>query len=600
MSRPRNDVFRRCCPILALLVIAGSAPWAATAAPAASDGRSAVIDPLTLVPPHADFFIHAPKPWALVDEYAAVDAVRQFKSFHKVQDLLDSTGSRRFGQLVGYVEKRLGLPWPELLNRLTGGGAVLSARFGENAPALLVIQGTDEAVLKQFVAVAGELIEQEFLRQDGTARLTRARHRETDVLQAGKDFRAAVVGTTLLISNREEVLRQAIDRRLDGGPSLGGQDGPDSPRAARAGLPGEPLVWSWISLRAAHASKEAKDTFATPRNNFLATFFIGGWLDVAGRAPYLTVSLHRDGSGFRTLVRMPRGRADMAPGLTLHVPPEGKTGTLPLLEPEGVLYSKSYHFDLAELWARRANLFPAKQVQEFEAFDKRVAPFLFGTAPSKIYGYAGPHQRFVVAVQKTPGYRTTPAQRYPAAALVVSLRDPERFSATMEPLLRTAALLPVLGDQIKLHLVEEEYHGVTLIGYRFDEDAPLPADPQNTRLNASPCFVTVGDQFIASSTIELARSLVDEVLAQQKSPGVGTSSSAERSRLYGSGAAAALEQIRDRLLAETFLDQALSPAETRGEVGRFLDWVRSLGAVETDSGYGSRDFWYSVRLTLAK
>src|SRR5262249_20254944 len=58
--------------------------------------------------------------------------------------------------------------------------------------------------------------------------------------------------------------------------------------------------------------------------------------------------------------------------------------------------------------------------------------------------------------------------------------------------------------------MDEIKHGPhTIVGYRFPEDEPLKGDDRNVRFNFSPAFVVVGDQFVVSSTIELARELAD-------------------------------------------------------------------------------------------
>jgi hypothetical protein len=53
-----------------------------------------------------------------------------------------------------------------------------------------------------------------------------------------------------------------------------------------------------------------------------------------------------------------------------------------------------------------------------------------------------------------------------------------------------------------------------------------------------------------------------------------------------------LDGIQDILLAQTILDQALSPADAREEVRRVVEWVRGLGAIEIESRYDANEFRY--------
>ena len=43
------------------------------------------------------------------------------------------------------------------------------------------------------------------------------------------------------------------------------------------------------------------------------------------------------------------------------------------------------------------------------------------------------------------------------------------------------------------------------------------------------------------------------------------------------------------------LDQALAPKEAAEQVRLFIDWVRHLGMLETQVGYGDHDFHYDIR-----
>ena len=39
--------------------------------------------------------------------------------------------------------------------------------------------------------------------------------------------------------------------------------------------------------------------------------------------------------------------------------------------------------------------------------------------------------------------------------------------------------------------------GAEIVGYRFDEKAPLKADVDDVRFNFSPCYARVGNQFVS-------------------------------------------------------------------------------------------------------
>jgi hypothetical protein len=563
---------------------------------APSTGRAdSTPDPLRLVPKDADFIVEVPKARRLVETFTNLDLVKQLRQFDIVREYYDSTNARRFFQLVAYYEKELGMNWPELLDRLAGGGAVVAARIGSDpAPALLVVQSRDEKLLHRFAETALNLLEQELARQESKEMPRKASYRQIDTVHVGKEFHAALVGSALVFTNQEPVLRQAIDRHLDGGKdSLAGSPGIEQ---AHRLLPTGPLVSAWLNLAKVKQFPQAKDIFKLPRDDAIQTVGAGGILDMVGRSPFVCAGFYGDPDGLTATIRLPRGLDGMSPALTTHVPPEGAVGSLPLLEPKGVLFSESFWLDVGKFWDNRKQLFNAKQVKTFEDFDKSSGKFLAGSRFSQLVTYAGPYHRLVAVNQSTSVYHTAPKSRIPAFAYVLSLREPARFNRAVNAILRGAAFL--VGFQYRLKLVEEKHGAYTIVGYRFPENAKLPQDTNNLRFNFSPCFVTVGDQFLASSTIELGRQMVD-LLQQEKQAGRKGSPDQTQERVYAAGAADALGIFRDQIRTRFVLGQALSPQEARAQAQAALDWVGRLGVLAANVRYGKHHVEYNTRLRFA-
>ena len=298
----------------------------------------------------------------------------------------------RARQLVAYYEKALGLPWPELLDRLAGGGIVAAVKFGPDpAPAVLVVQAKDQALLKRFAELALTLLEQEAVRQESHDRVVRSRYHGIETVAMGKQFHAAVAGRAPLVSNSKLALHLALDQYVNGGrTSLAHVAGV---AAARKLLPAEPLIWFWSRTRAIHKAPQAKEIFTLPRNDANLTVAFGGLLDLLGRSPFICGSLSLNGNKLLLTAQLPRGREGMSPALTTHVPAAGQPGSLPLLEPPGVLLSESYYFDIGKFWENRHQLFNAKQVKTFEDFDKNTGKFLLGHRFSQLTNQLGPYQR---------------------------------------------------------------------------------------------------------------------------------------------------------------------------------------------------------------
>src|SRR3954469_4702489 len=108
-------------------------------------GAARADDPLRLVPREADVALRVDSPRKLVEAVLATEPLQQLGQFAAVREAFQNTNVRRAAKLLEYYEKELGHPWPELLDRLAGGGVVFATKFqrGGNAPVLLVVQGTD-------------------------------------------------------------------------------------------------------------------------------------------------------------------------------------------------------------------------------------------------------------------------------------------------------------------------------------------------------------------------------------------------------------------------------------------------------------------------
>lgn len=545
---------------------------------------------LLLVPPQADVLVIAEHPRATADTLANLKILHQLRALDAVREFYDSTNYRRFLQLVAYFEKQLGAASPDLLERLAGRGAVVAAKLGpQPAPTLLVLQGTDPELTRRFFDLALQVADQELARSEARSRPEKGAYRNIETVRIGKEFHAAAAGPNLLVSNVEKGLQHAIDLFLDHGKSMA-----DVPEVAegRALFKDPPAGWLWLNMKTVHQAPQAKEVFALPRNDVNLTVLFGGWLDVAGRSPFLCAGLSAGADGLRASVRLPRGREGMPEALAVHLPPPG-AGALPLLEPQGVLYSSSYFFDLGKLLEFRTKLFNDKQLKSFDEFDKNSGRFLGGKRFSELAAQAGGHHRIVVAQQGRPPYKTAPTQRIPAFAFVIDMRDPA-FGKSLDSVLRAAALLA--SFQFNLKLVEEKENDVTIVGYRFPEKPYADGkDPNNIRLNFTPCFARAGGQFIAASTLELGHELVGLVQKEAKEKKAG-SPTAVLSQVYGAGAVDLLKDQEDQLFAQTVLTQALSPEKAKEQVGLALNFVRQLGVLRTEVEYGAKDFRYEIRL----
>jgi hypothetical protein len=558
-------------------------------------------DPLRFIPDQADLVIKVENPRRLIEGFLSLPAVKNAERLDVVRQALDSAPARRAFELIAYYERDLGAKWPELLDQLAGGGIAVASKIknGVDDPVLTAIQGTDEKVVARFLERAIVVLEEEAGRTDAIDKLERGRYQDVDVLKFGKDLHLCRIGKAVLISNKAEALEKGIDQHLQniskGGKPAANMANSSSVAAARKLLPANPELWFWHGLDYAKSQPDAKDVLKTPRDNTILTFLFAGYLDVARRSDYVAGGLFRDDKGYTLSVRMPAGREGMADDVELHLPRDEKIGgTLPLLEPKGVMFSHSFYLDLGALWTKRDKIMNAQNVKDFEKGVKEASRFLPGDSIDQLLVKSGVHHRFVVANVGKLDYAIEPKVKLPGFGFVSSMRDPT-FGKSAELIIRAAGFLA--STQVTLKLIEEKHGEITIVGYRFPEDGKFPDDPQNLRFNFMPAFAVVKDQFIAASTVDLCRELIDIVQKEDRAKPLHPNM---RMRAYADGGSAFLNASPEALLTATILNQAIPEAEAKKQVEMFLKQIRQLGSAWAETDYTDKQFRFDLRWEFGK
>jgi hypothetical protein len=553
-------------------------------------------DPLRFLPAQAGAVLKVEKPRALIEAVTNHDLAKQARELQIIRDFLDSADARRFFQLVAYYERDLGAAWPDLLDKLAGGGiAVGVQKFEDGAPALFVIQGTDEATVAKFLDLAFRVIEEEAERQGGKEGLVRKKYQGVECVGIGKDLKIARIGDAILAANKDEALKAGLDVWAGSGKNTTFAS-TNGPKDAAKILPPNPVAWAWVDLKPVKAQPAAKDVLTTPRNDVVQTVLFADVLDVVRRSDFLAVGVYHNAGDFNLAVRMPAGRDGMAADVEIHAPKDPKVGgTLPLLEPKGVLFSHSFYLDLDPIYSKRDAVLPAQVSKEFAEGEKQVSRFLLGTTLPKYLSQTGVYHRVVVAPpEKVESYKTQPGQRLPSFAVVTSMRDPG-FVKTTTSIVRAAAL--AAGQQASLRSWEEEIAGLPAFGYSFPEKGKFPDDPDGLRFNYQPTVVVVKDQMIFASNKGLARELIGLIQKEDRSK---VSAATMQTRVYASGLGDYANIAPDQTLAATILSQALPVGEAKKQTDALLAYLQKLGSAGATWELALGEFRFDVQWKAGK
>ncbi|HEY1191178.1 MAG TPA: hypothetical protein VGE74_26320 [Gemmata sp.] len=539
--------------------------------PPALPARAA--DPLDSVPPSAQVVLVSDSPLKLAEAVTGLGAFQKAQRLPQSRAIYDSPAAKRGFQLLALFEKELGAKWPELLDQLAGGGAAIGFQFADDpAPAILVLQGKDEAQVKKALALAVSLVEEGLARQGSKEKFQWSDLAGHPAAKIG-DAHLARVGAAVLLSNNEAMLKAAA--RASGTAAAQAREH-KARRDAFKLLPRDALAWLWLDLASVKRSKASKDFFDSTRQDFLQTLVVGGTIDCLKRADFVAAGVYREPAGFRLAVRVPAGRDTFPAEFQLHVPPKGAPGTLPLLEPPGTLYTHSLHLDIGFLWKNRAKLLNAEVRGQFEKAEGDVSKILPGnTRVGELLEMWGPHHRIVVANHDTRPYKKLPGQPLPAFGYVATGADP-KFAKAVEPALRSAAIIASL--QLGMKMSRHRHGGTEIVAYRFDEAKELADDPDGLRFNFEPCFAIVNDELVVASTVELCKKLVTELKAP-KGPG---SAAVVRGKFSATGAADALAGRPEPLITDAILARGIGLERARKEVAELITWIKTLGTVRAE------------------
>jgi hypothetical protein len=267
----------------------------------------------------------------------------------QVKAALEQPGVVRAQRLLAHVEKELGATWPEAIRKLAGNGAAISFALGDKPPVLLTLNGTDPAFTKKAVRLVLD-----FARGDGKNTVSTETVAGMEIYAINKELFYAQRDAVLYVATKGDTLRALVKNAPAPGKSLGDHSGVTAARALVEG--DKAMVWGWLNFAAVKASPQGREFFATTRSDFIQTMLFGSSADAFRRSDFVSFALKQNGQGFSLEIKLPAKRADLPPGLELHVPPQGQPGSLPLLEPDGVTASMSLYLDLAKLWQDRQKL----------------------------------------------------------------------------------------------------------------------------------------------------------------------------------------------------------------------------------------------------
>ncbi len=404
-----------------------------------STARAELPDPLNRIPSQAGFVLKVENPRQFVEGLTKVDAYRGLQQFPFAKEYLESTQVRRFFQTVQFLEKELGAPWPELLDKIAGRGIAFGLGLAmEPQPVLLVIEGTDEALVTKAHKMFLDGVREELARSDSKSEMKSKEFEGFTISSTGKDFFTARVGGAIYIANNDKAIIEGL-KLAAGKIQTRVTDNPNLAKARKMAGPNA-VAWGWLDFAKIKESQQSKDFFASTKKDIFQTMLFGSTADAARRAEFIAFAIEQSPNGYALSVRLPAKRAELDPNMAIHAPFKGEPGSRPLLQPKGTIYSQSMYLDLGYLWKERKRIFNPENLKDLEKGIEQIDKVLPNTTFGKLLENSGPYHRFVAANTGEKLYAVEPSQAIPPSAYIGSMRDAQ-YGESMEALLRAGGLI---------------------------------------------------------------------------------------------------------------------------------------------------------------
>jgi hypothetical protein len=476
----------------------------------------AAADVAKLVPQDVAVYVEVRDASRIIDRLLAPDVVAMLESIPQFQQFSRSDQFAQFRAVVTYLETRLGTEWRQATSDLTAGGAVLAIRTGQPDYALLVVRSKDADLLNRTNRLLIEMVEQDAREKGRESPVKSKEYKGVMAWTLGKDEFHAILGDTLVVSNKQDGIKTVLEMAAGDGPSSIADL--DLWREARSRLPADRVAWAFARLDMLRQGGVAKELYDEKPNNPALPIFFGGLSHLLAKAPYATASLVLNDERIALRAEVPRDQAMWPePFRGFYSARPGDEAAEPL-RPARAIASLSFYRDFKAMWDAREQLVAAEALPGFTELQSNAAPVLFGGREfsTEVLGEFEPRFRLIAAAQDYSRSRMVPDLKIPAFAFVAELKHPDEFGPELIIAFQSVLGLVNLGfgqqGQPRLMLGNEMHRGFQIQAAQFLQRRAKGDDAGvHLRHNFRPACVVAGRYFVLGSTVEIVKDVIDAI-----------------------------------------------------------------------------------------
>jgi hypothetical protein len=527
-----------------------------------------------VLPPSTVIFAEIRQPEKLLNTVYDHQLARRIEALDQVRSALAKKEYLDLKAGVAIVELQMGLPWRKIVGQASGGGIVV-ALDAKTQGVVVLARATDKTTQSKLIETFVNLAKLDAKNKGKPEPITTVDYRGIKAYAVEKG-KFAVIDDWLVVTNKDELGKQIVDRLLDKPKESLAADAQFA--KAHGAVSESTTLWGYVNTSALRDAGLAKEVFGGKAENPLIEFLAGGILSTLQKTPYVAVSLDVSDRQLRLSASAPHDRGWAGDSREYFFGPQG-VGLAPgrLLGDETIACLSGYR-DASAMWLRAGDLFDEKTNEELAKAESGLSTLFSGKDIGEdILGAFQPAGQIVVVRQVFAEGQPAPAIKLPAFALVAELKDPAKMQPelrrTFQSLIGFLNIVGAMNGQPQLDLDMEKSEAMQLVTASYLSD-PNAKDPASLKINYnfSPSIAFAGSRFVVASTKGLAKTLATAKAADRPT--------GDASRVVNTDAVLHFDALREiladnrgQLVAQNMLSEGRTKEEAEKAVGVLLELV---------------------------
>jgi hypothetical protein len=573
---------RKTMLILVTVLAALPLSWAVAADATAPAPSSAPAPAARCVPADAILGLELSRPQPLLDLACSPKLIAAVTSLPAYQRAAAQPKFREMQGGIAFLEARLGVRWPEALEKLLGGGLLLTVHPQEGV--LLVIDAKDAQLLADLHQVLLDIARGEAAKAGQPDRVYSKSYAGQTVWTFGTNEAHVLLGSRLVLANRPALVKQVLDLRAKGTETLASQP---AYQGAKQAAGAEAIGLAFANLKVLKQLPNLRKALARP-DNPLAALLLAALPETAGQADWLGLGLGLQGTTLRARAVLGGQAAAGGSKTAFAVPPRPADGALPNLTVPGLIASVSLYRDLHAFYAAKDELFP-ERTSGLIFFENMMGIFFSGRdLTDEVLAETRPEIRLVVARQKYDPAVGMPRTQLPGFAAVFHIQHPEKAGELAEEAWQKALGLVnfTRGQKAEPGLIldRDVYEGVRYSLARFGTAGVQDKTDLDVRFNFRPALARVGDFLVLSSTDGLAKDLIDALKKEAAESVRALAQTHSRIEVDGAQLAAILQANRPAMVRQSMVEKGKTQQQAENDFDFLVGLLGRLARARLDVG----------------